>query len=47
MVMDGNQTFGDDHLEVYTGVELYCCTPETYAYVKKVSCLEIHLDNLG
>ena len=29
MVMDGNYTF-DDHFVVYTDIELYCCTPESY-----------------
>lgn len=30
IVNDGNEAFDGDHFVVYTHVELWCCTPETY-----------------
>lgn len=33
MVMDGNKTYGGDHLVVYTDVKLRCCKPKTYIII--------------
>ena len=43
--LDGKLTLGGDHFVIYTDVELYCCTPETYSMLyrnfylnKKIKC---------